>query len=149
MIVFLLFNGYLILQRQRLCGMVYVDWLLIHIMNLIISDHLISKFCPIYISDLIFEGPIIQDWSVSAVLSSRLVLIKFYPWAILCGSVQDHVTWDKNYFYLLHAHRLVLPISDRTETEYVSQMLTKIKRFAQHHACHVWFVAHPRQVTWT
>jgi hypothetical protein len=35
---------------------------------------------------------------------------------------------------------------DRTETEYVSQMLTLIKRFAQHHACHVWLVAHPRQV---
>jgi len=34
----------------------------------------------------------------------------------------------------------------RTETEYVSQMLTLIKRFAQHHGCHVWFVAHPRQV---
>ncbi|KAK9163708.1 hypothetical protein Syun_004610 [Stephania yunnanensis] len=33
-----------------------------------------------------------------------------------------------------------------TETEYVSQMLTKIKRFAQHHSCHVWFVAHPRQL---
>ncbi|XP_054801260.1 twinkle homolog protein, chloroplastic/mitochondrial isoform X2 [Prosopis cineraria] len=26
------------------------------------------------------------------------------------------------------------------------QMLTKIKRFAQHHGCHVWFVAHPRQL---
>ncbi|XP_019156440.1 PREDICTED: twinkle homolog protein, chloroplastic/mitochondrial isoform X2 [Ipomoea nil] len=34
----------------------------------------------------------------------------------------------------------------QTETEYVSQMLTKIKRFAQHHSCHVWFVAHPRQL---
>lgn len=33
-----------------------------------------------------------------------------------------------------------------TETEYVSQMLTLIKRFAQHHGCHVWFVAHPRQL---
>lgn len=32
------------------------------------------------------------------------------------------------------------------ETEYVSQMLTKIKRFAQHHDVHVWFVAHPRQL---
>lgn len=31
-----------------------------------------------------------------------------------------------------------------SETEYVSQMITKIKRFAQHHDCHVWFVAHPR-----
>lgn len=29
----------------------------------------------------------------------------------------------------------------------MSQMLTKIKRFAQHHGCHVWFVAHPRQVS--
>ncbi|XP_044496991.1 twinkle homolog protein, chloroplastic/mitochondrial isoform X2 [Mangifera indica] len=37
------------------------------------------------------------------------------------------------------------PVS-QTETEYVSQMLTKIKRFAQHHGCHVWFVAHPRQL---
>lgn len=36
---------------------------------------------------------------------------------------------------------------DRTETEYVSQMLTKVKRFAHHHGCHVWFVAHPRQVS--
>ncbi|TVU08521.1 hypothetical protein EJB05_41926 [Eragrostis curvula] len=36
--------------------------------------------------------------------------------------------------------------SSQTETEYVSQILTKIKRFAQHHSCHVWFVAHPRQL---
>ncbi|URE40908.1 DnaB-like helicase C terminal domain [Musa troglodytarum] len=36
--------------------------------------------------------------------------------------------------------------SNQTETEYVSHMLTKIKRFAQHHSCHVWFVAHPRQL---
>lgn len=34
----------------------------------------------------------------------------------------------------------------QTETEYVSQMLTRIKRFAEHHSCHVWFVAHPRQL---
>ncbi|XP_039169495.1 twinkle homolog protein, chloroplastic/mitochondrial-like [Eucalyptus grandis] len=36
--------------------------------------------------------------------------------------------------------------SGQTETEYVSQMLTLIRRFAQHHSCHVWFVAHPRQL---
>jgi twinkle protein len=30
-----------------------------------------------------------------------------------------------------------------TETEYVSQMLAKVKRFAQSHDVHVWFVAHP------
>ncbi|GAB2280877.1 hypothetical protein Dimus_015500 [Dionaea muscipula] len=36
--------------------------------------------------------------------------------------------------------------SSMTETEYVSQMLTVVKRFAQHHCCHVWFVAHPRQL---
>lgn len=36
--------------------------------------------------------------------------------------------------------------ASQTETEYVSQMLTKVKRFAQHHSCHVWFVAHPRQL---
>jgi len=30
------------------------------------------------------------------------------------------------------------------ETEYVSRTLTKVKRFAQHYDCHVWFVAHPR-----
>lgn len=36
--------------------------------------------------------------------------------------------------------------SQMTETEYVSQMLTKIKRFAQHYDVHVWFVAHPRQL---
>ena len=33
-----------------------------------------------------------------------------------------------------------------SETEYVSQMLTKIKRFAQHNDVHVWFVAHPKQL---
>ncbi|CAL9075667.1 unnamed protein product [Musa textilis] len=39
---------------------------------------------------------------------------------------------------------------NQTETEYVSQMLTMIKRFAQHYSCHVWFVAHPRQLqNWT
>ncbi|GAV65613.1 AAA_25 domain-containing protein/Toprim_4 domain-containing protein [Cephalotus follicularis] len=36
--------------------------------------------------------------------------------------------------------------SNQTETEYVSQMMTLVKRFAQHHSCHVWFVAHPRQL---
>ena len=33
-----------------------------------------------------------------------------------------------------------------TETEFVSQLLTKVKRFAQTNDCHVWFVAHPRQL---
>lgn len=33
---------------------------------------------------------------------------------------------------------------DMFETEYVSCMLSKVKRFAQHFECHVWFVAHPR-----
>ena len=36
--------------------------------------------------------------------------------------------------------------SSMSETEYVSQMLTKIKRFAQHNDVHVWFVAHPKQL---
>ncbi|XP_057863981.1 twinkle homolog protein, chloroplastic/mitochondrial isoform X3 [Cryptomeria japonica] len=36
--------------------------------------------------------------------------------------------------------------SNQTETEYVSQMLTLVKRFAQHYGCHVWFVAHPKQL---
>ncbi|KAH9315268.1 hypothetical protein KI387_023895, partial [Taxus chinensis] len=34
----------------------------------------------------------------------------------------------------------------KTETEYVCQMITMVKRFAQHHNCHVWFVVHPRQL---
>lgn len=29
------------------------------------------------------------------------------------------------------------------ETEYVNEVLTKVKRFARNHECHVWFVAHP------
>ena len=37
--------------------------------------------------------------------------------------------------------------SNVSETEYVSQMLTRIKRFAAHHDVHVWFVAHPRQLS--
>lgn len=35
---------------------------------------------------------------------------------------------------------------NETETEYVSRMLTQMKRFAQHHDVHVFFVAHPRQM---
>ena len=30
-----------------------------------------------------------------------------------------------------------------TETEYIGAMLSKVKRFAQSHGVHVWFVAHP------
>jgi twinkle protein len=33
--------------------------------------------------------------------------------------------------------------ANMTETEYVSQLLGKVKRFAQNAAVHVWFVAHP------
>ena len=48
--------------------------------------------------------------------------------------------------YLYMLGKSLTYVINRTETEYVSQILTKIKRFAQHHSCHVWFVAHPRQV---
>lgn len=33
-----------------------------------------------------------------------------------------------------------------TETEYVSGMLSKVKRFCQNYGVHVWFVAHPKQL---
>jgi twinkle protein len=33
--------------------------------------------------------------------------------------------------------------SNMTETEYISEMLGKVKRFAVNHDVHVWFVAHP------
>ena len=33
-----------------------------------------------------------------------------------------------------------------SETEYVSQLLGRVKRFAQNHNCHVWFVAHPAKL---
>ena len=36
--------------------------------------------------------------------------------------------------------------ANMTETEYVSQLLGKIKRFAQGHGVHVWFVAHPAKM---
>jgi twinkle protein len=36
--------------------------------------------------------------------------------------------------------------SNMTETEYVSQLLGKVKRFTQHHGVHVWFVAHPAKL---
>jgi twinkle protein len=36
--------------------------------------------------------------------------------------------------------------SDMTETEYVSQLLGKVKRFAQLYGVHVWFVAHPAKM---
>ena len=35
---------------------------------------------------------------------------------------------------------------DKTETEYVSGMLSRVKRFAQMNGVHVWFVAHPKQM---
>jgi len=34
-----------------------------------------------------------------------------------------------------------------TETDYVSQVIAKTKRFAQAHGCHVWFIAHPAKPT--
>jgi twinkle protein len=36
--------------------------------------------------------------------------------------------------------------STMSETEYVSQILGKVKRFGQAHDCHVWFVAHPAKM---
>ena len=33
--------------------------------------------------------------------------------------------------------------SNQTETEYVSIILSKVKRFAKNHGVHVWFIAHP------
>jgi twinkle protein len=36
--------------------------------------------------------------------------------------------------------------SAMSETEYVSQILGKVKRFGQAHGCHVWFVAHPAKM---
>lgn len=33
-----------------------------------------------------------------------------------------------------------------TETEFVSEMLSKIKSFARNYDVHVWLVAHPRQL---
>jgi twinkle protein len=36
--------------------------------------------------------------------------------------------------------------TNQTETEYVSQLLGKVKRFAQSHGVHVWFIAHPAKL---
>jgi twinkle protein len=36
--------------------------------------------------------------------------------------------------------------NNMTETEYISQLLGKVKRFAQNHGVHVWFVAHPAKM---
>lgn len=36
--------------------------------------------------------------------------------------------------------------SNMSETEYVSELLSKVKRFAQGHGVHVWFVAHPNKM---
>jgi|SRR5262245_8527128 len=36
--------------------------------------------------------------------------------------------------------------SNMTETEYVSGILGKVKRFAENHSVHVWFVAHPMKL---
>jgi len=33
-----------------------------------------------------------------------------------------------------------------TETEYISQNLTKIRRFSRNHHCHVWVVSHPTKL---
>lgn len=36
--------------------------------------------------------------------------------------------------------------SNQTETEYVSEMLRKVKKFAQMYGVHVWFIAHPAKM---
>ena len=33
-----------------------------------------------------------------------------------------------------------------SETEYISQLLGKLKRFAQNHGVHIWIVAHPAKM---
>jgi twinkle protein len=35
---------------------------------------------------------------------------------------------------------------DKTETLWVSDMLTSVRQFAEGHGCHVWFVAHPQKL---
>lgn len=35
---------------------------------------------------------------------------------------------------------------DFTETEYISQSLSKIRRFARHHGIHIWLIAHPTKL---
>lgn len=37
--------------------------------------------------------------------------------------------------------------SNMTETEYVSQILGRVKRFAVNHGIHIWFVAHPQKMS--
>ena len=38
----------------------------------------------------------------------------------------------------------------RSETQYISEMLAKVKRFAAETKCHVWIVAHPAKAnSWT
>ncbi|CAN6545969.1 unnamed protein product [Malus baccata var. baccata] len=60
---------------------------------------------------------------------------------------ETYRSWAKIYLYNMMSSSNPPP---RTETEYMSQILTQIKRFAQHHCCRVWFVAHPRQLhQWT
>jgi twinkle protein len=35
---------------------------------------------------------------------------------------------------------------DKSETEWISDMLTKVKAFAMGHGVHIWFVAHPTKM---
>ena len=47
------------------------------------------------------------------------------------------------YYIILYYTTLYYFSNEGFETQYISEMLAKVKRFAAETKCHVWIVAHP------
>jgi len=87
-------------------------------------DWINRHFFPIRAED---EAPTI-DW----ILETARAAVKRYGIRGLCIDPYNEVE-----------HRRA---NGQTETEYVSEILGKLKRFAQNNGCHVWFIAHPAKM---
>jgi len=71
----------------------------------------------------------VQDWSIDTVLSLAKSLV-------LRKGIKGLILDPWNEFEHLRSDRV-------TESEYISQSLSRIRRFARLHQVHVWIVAHP------
>jgi len=86
-----------------------------------------------YLNNLVyFISPNDEELKISDILGKAKALIKRYG---IKGLVID--PWNE----IDHSRPIYM-----TETEYISDCLTKIRRFARKHDIHVWLIAHPTKL---
>lgn len=118
------------------------------------ADEHISKFAEKYVGAPFYDGP--RNRMTEAELHGAMDWINSHFLFIRADEESPTIDWllDKAKAAVVRygIRGLVIdPYNElehkrpggMTETEYVSQMLAKVKRFAQNHGVHVWFIAHP------